>query len=48
MTGRMWGKHGVKEGISGKAGRETKKQREREREGAQIVYLPRWGKQEVI
>lgn len=31
MTGRMWGKHGVKEGISGKAGRETKKQRERER-----------------
>lgn len=32
MTGRMWGKHGVKEGISGKAGRETKKQRETERE----------------
>lgn len=27
---------------------EKQKSREREREGAQIVYLPRWGKQEVI
>lgn len=28
--------------------KQKSREREREREGAQIVYLPRWGKQEVI
>lgn len=28
--------------------KQKSRERERERDGAQIVYLPRWGKQEVI
>lgn len=28
--------------------KQKSRERERDREGAQIVYLPRWGKQEVI